>query len=82
MLVSTFVAKFLSPVVKDIQKYSKPIQPIVDTVTTPIPGISELYQALGKPPGHMLPWSHWSRPQGPDERVQHITANLLKRALA
>jgi hypothetical protein len=39
-------------------------------------------QALGKPPGHMLPWSHWSRPQGPDERVQRITANLLKRALA
>jgi hypothetical protein len=39
-------------------------------------------QALGKPPGHMLPWSHWSRPLGPDERVQRITANVLKRALA
>jgi hypothetical protein len=30
----------------------------------------------------MLPWSHWSRPQGVDDRVQRITANLLKRALA
>jgi hypothetical protein len=39
-------------------------------------------QGLSKPPGHMLPWSHWSRPQGPDERVQRITGNLLKRALA
>ncbi len=38
-------------------------------------------QGLGDPPGHMLPWSHWSRPHGPDERVQRITANLLKRAL-
>ncbi len=39
-------------------------------------------QALGDPPGHMLPWSHWSRPHGPDDRVQRITANLLKRAIA
>ena len=38
-------------------------------------------QALSSPPGHMLPWSHWSRPHGPDERVQRITHNLLKRAL-
>lgn len=39
-------------------------------------------QALGKPPGHMLPWSHWSRPHGPDERVRKITENVLKRALS
>lgn len=38
-------------------------------------------QGLSDPPGHMLPWSHWSRPHGPDERVQKITANLLKRAI-
>ena len=38
-------------------------------------------QGLSKPPGHMLPWSHWSRPHGPDERVQRITENLLKRAV-
>jgi hypothetical protein len=34
-----------------------------------------------RPPGHMLPWSHGSRPHGADERVQRITANLLRRAL-
>ena len=39
-------------------------------------------QGLSSPPGHTLPWSHWSRPHGPDERVQKITSNLLDRALA
>jgi hypothetical protein len=38
-------------------------------------------QALSSPPGHMLPWSHWNRPHGPDDRVQRITQNLLRRAL-
>ena len=37
-------------------------------------------QGLGRPPGHTLPWSHWSRPHGPDARVQQIMHNLLKRA--
>jgi hypothetical protein len=39
-------------------------------------------QAMSVPPGHMLPWSHWSRPHGVDERVRRITDNLLKKALA
>lgn len=39
-------------------------------------------QGLSTPPGHVLPWSHWSRPHGPDARVQRITHNILKRALA
>lgn len=38
-------------------------------------------QGLSSPPGHMLPWSHGSRPSGPDERVQRITHNLLRRAI-
>ena len=38
-------------------------------------------QGLSSPPGHMLPWSHWVRPHGPDPRVQRITANLFSRAL-
>jgi hypothetical protein len=36
-------------------------------------------QGLATPPGHILPWSHGSRPHGPDPRVQRITHNLLKR---
>lgn len=39
-------------------------------------------QGLSSPPGHVLPWSHWSRPHGPDERVQRMTHNLLKRSIA
>jgi hypothetical protein len=39
-------------------------------------------QGLSSPPGHWLPWSHFSRPHGPDLRVQQITENVLKRALA
>ncbi|HTN74374.1 MAG TPA: N,N-dimethylformamidase beta subunit family domain-containing protein [Pirellulaceae bacterium] len=39
-------------------------------------------QGLSSPPGHTLPWSHWSRPHGPDPRVQQITRNLLDRAIA
>ncbi|GIX03466.1 MAG: hypothetical protein KatS3mg113_0472 [Planctomycetaceae bacterium] len=38
-------------------------------------------QGLSDPPGHTLPWSHWSRPHGPDARVQQITHNLLRRAI-
>lgn len=39
-------------------------------------------QGLSNPPGHTLPWSHWSRPHGPDDRVQKITRNLLQRAIS
>jgi len=39
-------------------------------------------QGLSKPPGHMPVWSHYSRPHGADARVQRITENLLKKALA
>ena len=38
-------------------------------------------QGLSSPPGHMLPWAHWTRPHGPDPRVQRIMENLLRRAL-
>ena len=38
-------------------------------------------QGLSTPPGHILPWSHFSRPHGPDPRVQRITQNVLERAL-
>ena len=37
-------------------------------------------QGLASPPGHILPWSHCSRPHGPDARVQRIMTNLLRRA--
>jgi hypothetical protein len=34
---------------------------------------------LSQPPGFVLPYSHFGRPHGTDERVQKITANFLTR---
>ena len=39
-------------------------------------------QGLAMPPGHIQAWDHWSRPHGPDPRVQRITENLLRRGMA
>ena len=36
-------------------------------------------QGLSSPPGHMLPYSHYGRPHGPDPRVERITRNILDR---
>ncbi len=36
-------------------------------------------QGLSSPPGHMLPYSHYGRPHGPDARVERITKNILDR---
>lgn len=38
-------------------------------------------QGLSTPPGHIIPWSHFSRPHGPDPRVQKITQNVLDTTL-
>jgi len=34
---------------------------------------------LSQPPGLIPPYSHLGRPHGPDERVQRITTNFLRR---
>lgn len=39
-------------------------------------------QGLSSPPGHMLPYSHYGRPHGPDPRVERITKNLFDRFIA
>lgn len=38
-------------------------------------------QGLASPPAHILPWSHHSRPHGPNPQVQRITRNVLARAI-
>ena len=37
---------------------------------------------LSSPPGQWAPYTHFSRPHGPDPRVQQITRNLLNRAIS
>lgn len=34
---------------------------------------------LSRPPGFIIPYSHYGRPHGTDERVQRITANFLNK---
>ncbi len=36
-------------------------------------------QGVSSPPGHVLPANRHARPQGPDSRVQRMTANLFDR---
>ena len=45
--LGTFVSQFLTPILKDIQKVTEPLQPVLKVLGTPIPGLSDLSNALG-----------------------------------
>ena len=45
--LGSFFNDFLVPIVRDIQKFTKPLQPIIDTATAPIPGLSQLSELAG-----------------------------------
>ncbi len=40
--VGTFFTKFLNPIVSVIQDVTDPIMPVIDALTTPVPGLSDL----------------------------------------
>ena len=42
----TFLNKFLGPIVGDIKKYTEPLKPVIDTLTYPLPVLSDF---AGKP---------------------------------
>ena len=42
-----FFGSFLGPIVKEVQRFTKPLQPVLDTVNAPIPGISDLSELAG-----------------------------------
>ncbi len=44
-----FFSDFICPMVKPIQKATKPLMPIIDTVRAPIPLVSDLSQLVGGP---------------------------------
>jgi Ca2+-binding RTX toxin-like protein len=48
--LGSFIAEFLSPVLAEVQKYTKPLQPIIDTIQAPIPGVSQLAELVGADP--------------------------------
>ncbi len=49
-----FVSRFLAPTARQIQTFTKPLQPVIDTVEAPVPGISTLSTATGGDPITML----------------------------
>ena len=44
--LGSFISDFLGPIVKEVQKVTKPFEPLVEVITTPIPVLSDL---AGKP---------------------------------
>ena len=44
-----FVSQFLAPIVEKVQKLTRPLQPIIDVVSAPVPGLSDLSEAAGGP---------------------------------
>jgi Ca2+-binding RTX toxin-like protein len=52
--LGSFVNDFLGPIVGEIQRYLKPIQPVIDLVSAPIPGIAQLAELVGETPPTMI----------------------------
>jgi Ca2+-binding RTX toxin-like protein len=52
--VGTYLTAFLGPVIEEINHIIKPFLPIVDTLTAPIPVVSDLAALVGEPPVTML----------------------------
>jgi len=42
MDAGSFVSSFLAPILEDVQKFTKPLQPVFDTLNKPIPVLSDL----------------------------------------
>jgi hypothetical protein len=47
--LGSFLSGMVGPVMRDVQKVSKTMQPVVDILKTTVPGISDLSQAVGGP---------------------------------
>jgi Ca2+-binding RTX toxin-like protein len=52
--LGSFINEFLGPIITEVQKFTKPLQPIIDVVSAPIPGISQLAELVGEPPVTLL----------------------------
>ncbi len=52
--LGSFISEFLDPVLSEVQKYTKPLQPIIDTLQAPIPGVSQLAELVGADPITLL----------------------------
>ncbi len=52
--LGSFISDFLGPVLEEVQKFTKPLEPIIDTLQAPIPGVSQLAELVGAEPITLL----------------------------
>ena len=46
--------KFLTPITNEVQRITGPFKPVIDTLTAPIPVVSDLAALVGQPPVTLL----------------------------
>src|SRR5581483_6099221 len=46
--LGSFISSFVGPIIKDIQIFTQPIQPIIDVLTLPLPALSDLSHVIGQ----------------------------------
>gem|GEM_PF-3274052 len=65
--VGSFASDFLRPIAGELDRFVKPLKPVLDTLNAPIPGIKELSELLGMSPPTMLDMIDLQN--GPDSTV-------------
>ncbi|MCW2965427.1 MAG: hypothetical protein JWO17_2679 [Actinomycetia bacterium] len=73
--LGSFFQDFLGPIVHDIQKFTKPLQPVIDTVEAPIPGLSQLSELAGQGPVTFL--DYFEHASGADLTLVHRLIDLV-----
>ena len=73
--MGSFFNEFLGPIVRDIQKFTKPLQPIIDTAEAPIPGLSQLSELAGN--GKLTFLDFFEHASGADLTMIHRLIDLI-----
>ncbi len=52
--LGAFVNDFVGETLGEVRRFTEPFQPVIDTISAPIPGLSDLAESVGLPPITML----------------------------
>ncbi|MEO6651208.1 MAG: hypothetical protein ABIP17_00950 [Ilumatobacteraceae bacterium] len=52
--VGPLIDNFLNPILKEVRRFTGPFQPVIDTLTAPIPVVSDLAELVGQDPVTLL----------------------------
>jgi hypothetical protein len=52
--VGPLIESFLDPILSEVRRFTGPFQPVIDTLTAPIPVVSDLAELVGQPPVTLL----------------------------